>query len=55
MLGYNPVNNLYPGDKTFRSSTKTHKARRKSDEDDRVGMGPSAEGVTMDHYKAALG
>lgn len=54
MLGYNPVNNLYPGDKTFRISTKTHKARRKSDEDERVGLGPSAEGVTMDHYKAAL-
>lgn len=54
MLGYSPVNNLYPGDKTFRISTKTHKARRNSDEDERVGLGPSAEGVTMDHYKAAL-
>ena len=55
MLAYKPVDNLYPGDKTFRISTKTHKARRKSDEDERVGIGPSAEGVTMEHYRAALG
>jgi len=54
MLGYNPIDNLYAGDKTFWISTKTHKARRKSDDDERVGIGPSAEGFTMDHYKAAL-
>ncbi|KAL7425562.1 hypothetical protein ACHAXH_000395 [Discostella pseudostelligera] len=57
MLSYNPVDNMYPGDKTFRINTKTHKARRKSDVDNvdaRVGIGPSAEGATMDHYQAAL-
>ena len=57
MLGYNPVDNLYPGDNTFRISTQTPKAQRKLDEnqgDARVGLGPSANGVTMDDYQAAL-
>ena len=54
MLTYNPVDNLYPGDKTFRISTKTHKTRRTSDEDGTVRVGPSADGVTLEQYKAAL-
>ena len=48
---------MYPGDKTFQINTRTHKARRKSDVDKvnaRVGIGPSAEGATMEHYQAAL-
>ena len=55
MLSYNPIDNMwYPGDKTFRISTRTHKARRKSDVDKvnaRVGIGPSAEGATMNIIK----
>ena len=51
MLGYNPAMNFYPGDKTFRMSTQAPKGRRKSDEDH---INTSPEGVTLEHYKAAL-
>jgi hypothetical protein len=57
MLCYNPVDNLYPGDNAFRISTRMPKARRKSGEngDARVGIGPSADGVTMEQYQFTLG
>ena len=56
MLCYNPVDNLYPGDNAFRISTRMPEARRKSGEngDARVGIGPSADGVTMEQYQFTL-
>ena len=47
--------NVYPGDKSFCESSQVHKGRRNSDEDrDQDRIDPSPEGVTFDHYKAAL-
>jgi hypothetical protein len=55
MIGYNSAMNVYPGDKSFRESSQVHKGRRNSDEDrDQDRIDPSPEGVTLDHYKAAL-
>lgn len=53
MLSYNPVNKLYPGDSTFRDYIQKPKKFRSS-VDGRVSSGPTKEGVTMEHYIAAV-
>jgi hypothetical protein len=57
VLGRNNHDQPLPSERGHLKETKTHNAQRKSDEnkgDARVGIGPSAEGATMEHYRAAL-
>lgn len=52
MMGYNPSNNYYSGDDKFRESTRKHKKRRVSAEEESRDSFPDT-GVTMDNLRLA--